>query len=74
MVVMSKEDFAPQTVIIDLTGPDGNCFVLLAHAKNLCTAFGKDFDAMRADMMAGDYEHLVAVLDREFGDVVTLLR
>ena len=59
---------------IDLTGPDGNAFVLLGHAKRLSTTHGMDGDKVCADMMNGDYEHLVRVFDSYFGHVVTLYR
>ena len=59
---------------IDLTGPDGNAFVLIGYASNLAKQLKKDEDAIKKDMQSGDYEHLVEVFDREFGDYVTLYR
>jgi hypothetical protein len=61
-------------IVIDLTGPDGNAFVLLGTAKNLAKQLGKDGSAITAEMMLGDYEHLLSVFDREFGDYVILER
>ena len=61
-------------MVIDLTGPDGNAFVLMGIAGNLAKQFGKDKDAITEEMMAGDYEHLLSVFDREFGDFVILER
>jgi len=61
-------------IIIDLTGPDGNAFVLMGTAVNLAKQLGKDGKAIREEMMAGDYEHLLSVFDREFGDYVILER
>lgn len=59
---------------IDLTGPDGNVFYLLGLAKRWSADLGKDWDAIKADATSGDYEHTLAVLEREFGEYVTFLR
>ena len=61
-------------IIIDLTGPDGNAFVLMSMAVDFARQLGKDGKAIREEMMAGDYEHLLSVFDREFGDYVILER
>lgn len=59
---------------IDLTGPDGNAFALMGYADTLARQLDKDSKAIREEMMAGDYEHLIEVFDREFGDFVVLYR
>ena len=59
---------------IDLTGPDGNAFVLIGTAGNLAKQLGLDSKAIRTEMMAGDYENLVNVFDKHFGHFVTLYR
>lgn len=61
-------------VEVDLTGPDGNAFVLLGMAKVWAEQTGKDWKAIQAEMMSSDYENLLAVLEREFGDYVTFYR
>ena len=61
-------------IIIDLTGPDGNAFTLMGMAVNFAKQLGKDGNAIREEMMAGDYEHLLSVFDREFGHFVILER
>jgi hypothetical protein len=61
-------------IIIDLTGPDGNAFTLIGMAVNFAKQLGKDGKAIREEMMAGDYEHLLSVFDREFGHFVILER
>ena len=50
-------------IIIDLTGPDGNAFVLMSMAVDFARQLGKDGKAIREEMMAGDYEHLLSVFD-----------
>jgi hypothetical protein len=59
---------------IDLTGPDGNAFVLIGTAGNLARQLGLDGKAIREEMMKGDYEHLVNTFDKHFGHFVTLYR
>lgn len=59
---------------IDLTGPDGNAYVLLGTAHRLANQLNLDAKAILAEMKAGDYEHLVATFDRHFGHIVTLYR
>jgi len=59
---------------IDLTGPDGNAFVLIGKAANLAKQLGLDSNAIQTEMMNGDYEHLVNTFDKHFGHLVTLYR
>ena len=59
---------------IDLTGPDGNAFVLIGTAGNLAKQLGLDGKAIRTEMMAGNYENLINVFDKHFGNFVTLYR
>jgi len=59
---------------IDLTGPDGNAFVLIGKAGNLAKQLGLDGKAIQTEMMNGDYEHLVNTFDKHFGHLVTLYR
>ena len=72
MTIKSREEMS--RLELDLTGEDGNAFVLLGHAKNLAKQLDKDWDSIRKEMTSGDYENLVEVFDREFGDYVTLYR
>jgi len=61
-------------VEIDLTGPDGNAFVLLGTANKLAKQLGLDGKAIQSEMMSGDYENLIKVFDKHFGEFVTLYR
>ena len=58
--------------VVDLTGPDGNAFALMGLASRLAKQLG--IESPTAEMMKGDYEHLLEVFDKNFGDFVTLLR
>lgn len=61
-------------IVIDLTGPDGNAFVLIGKAGNLAKQLGLDSKAIQAEMMSGNYDQLVKTFDKHFGDFVTLLK
>lgn len=64
----------PKKLEVDLTGPEGNAFVLLGYARQWAKQLGKDPNPILTDMQSSDYEHLVNVLDREFGNLVDFLR
>ena len=59
---------------IDLSGPDGNAFVLMGYAKNFAKQLGIPSEPIIDDMTSGDYEHLLEVFDKQFGSFVTLWR
>ena len=65
---------------IDLRGPDGNAFVLLGIAKGLCKQLennwlhDKNWEEIQKEMTSGDYEHLISVFDKYFGEYVDLYR
>jgi hypothetical protein len=71
---MIKSKKQKSGIEIDLTGPDGNAFVLIGTAGNLAKQLGLDGKAIRTEMMAGNYENLVKVFDKHFGHFVTLYR
>ena len=71
---MIKKKKQNSKIEIDLTGQDGNAFVLIGKASNLAKQLGLDQKAIRAEMMGGDYENLVKVFDNHFGQFVTLYR
>ena len=75
-MIKSKESLN-RGIEIDLTGPDGNAFVLMGYAKRFGKQVGMSdsyINEMLEKMMSSDYENLVKVFDDEFGSVVTLLR
>lgn len=61
-------------IVIDLTGPEGNAFMLLAYAKSFSQDLGKDYEELQKQMTSGDYENLIKVFDDAFGDFVILER
>jgi hypothetical protein len=64
----------PRRHIIDLTGPEGNAFVLLGIAKKYADALSLDWTPISAEMRSGDYEHLITTFDKYFGAHVDLAR
>jgi len=59
---------------VDLTGPDGNAFALMGMAKGWAKQLGKEWKPIQTEMTSGDYENLLSVLEREFGDYVIFYR
>ena len=72
MAIVSKDTTKKR--VIDLTGSDGNAFVLLGIAKGLCKQLEIEDDIILDDMRSGDYEHLITTFDNYFGDLVDLER
>jgi hypothetical protein len=62
------------TPVIDLTGPQGNAFFLMGQVGPYARRLGLDSNQIITEMKSGDYENLVAVFDRYFGDYVILER
>lgn len=61
-------------ITIDLTGPDGNAFALIVRADKFARQLGLDEKEVTKEMMSGDYENLVKVFDKYFGEFVVLYR
>jgi len=74
MAIKDRQELEDRGIEIDLSGPEGNAFVLLGHARKWARQLGKDPDAISEDMKSGNYDHLVEVLEREFGDVITIYK
>ena len=64
-------------IVIDLTGPEGNAFVLLGYAKRFAKQLGykeEEIDELMKAMQSSDYENLIQVFDDHFGHYVILQR
>ena len=77
MAIRKKEERNDHSINIDLSGPEGNAFVLLGYARNFCKQLR--YDKLRTEriieeMTLTDYEGLLYTFDREFGTFVTLWR
>lgn len=76
-MIRKKSERSNKPIIIDLTGPEGNAYSLLAYAKSFAKHLSysiSDIELMMSDMMSSDYEHLLEVFDSHFGDFVILER
>ena len=71
---MIRQKQPAEEIIVDLTGPDGNAYSLLARAKSYAQQLDLNDTAIIKDMMSKDYEHLVQVFDNHFGHFVILER
>lgn len=64
------------SMMIDLTGPDGNAFVLLGYAQKFAKSLGYSAEETQSiidRMQESDYTNLVTVFDEEFSQYVTLV-
>lgn len=69
MAIRKPSDEKPS---IDIDGPDGNAFALMGYASNLSKQMGLKTSKILTDMRSSDYEHLLKVFNKHFGDVVDL--
>jgi hypothetical protein len=76
MAIKDKSEMSSE-ITIDLTGPEGNAFVLLGYAKRFAKQLGMSgakAERIVYEMQSGDYENLLDVFDKHFGSFVTLYR
>ena len=74
MTIKLKEDMPHRKIEVDLSGSQGNAFVLLGMAKGWAKQLSLDWEPIQKDAMSGDYEHLLKVLDSHFGTFVDFVR
>lgn len=74
MAILPKSSKEESRIEIDLTGPDGNAFVLMGIAKNLAKQLKLDGEMITKEMMLGDYEDLLNTMERYFGDYIIMYR
>ena len=72
-MIRSKQE-RNEPIIIDLTGPEGNAYVLMSYAIKFSKQLGFDNGPIVEEMMSGDYENLIQVFDKHFGKFVILER
>ena len=71
---MIRKKQPKREIVIDLTGPDGNAFVLIGKAMSFARQLDLDQESIKQEMMSGDYENLLEVFDKNFGHFVILER
>ena len=75
--MIREKELTTSEIVIDLTGPEGNAFVLLGYAQRFAKQLGYDeeeIDELMEGMQSGDYENLIQVFDDHFGHYVILER
>jgi hypothetical protein len=73
-MIRERKERRGQLVLIDLSGPDGNAYSLMAYATKFAKQLNLDGNAIVTEMMTGDYENLLQVFDKHFGSYVILER
>lgn len=76
-MIKSKKEKENNLIEIDLTGPDGNAFVLINYAREIGRKIGMhkhSIEEVVSLMMRSDYESLINVFEAWFGDYVILWR
>jgi len=71
---MIREKQPTTEIVVDLTGPEGNAFVLLGYAKRWSKDLGLTWSEVKEEMTSGDYENLVLTMDKYFGHFVIFER
>ncbi len=77
MTIRCKSEKPQQKIEIDLTGPEGNAFILMNYARRWSRQLGYSEHRIKClidEMKLTTYEGLLHTFDREFGDFVTLWR
>ena len=74
MAILPRESRQEKRIEVDLTGPDGNAFVLMGIAKNLAKQLKLDGEMITKEMMLGDYEDLLQTMENYFGDHIIMYR
>ena len=75
---MIRQKQKSDKIIIDLDGPEGNAYNLIGVANNLMrkgfgrNAYDRNITDVLKEMTSGDYNNLVKVFDKHFGDMVIL--
>jgi hypothetical protein len=71
---MIKKKQKKGVIEVDLTGPQGNAFYLLGLASQLSKQMGLDKKEILEEMQSSNYENLIKVFDKHFGNIVVLYR
>lgn len=51
---------------LQLSGVDGNAFMILGKARKVALANGMDWEKINAEAQAGDYDHLLQTMMKYF--------
>ncbi|GAD91343.1 hypothetical protein VHA01S_085_00210 [Vibrio halioticoli NBRC 102217] len=73
MAIKAKLQQKIPKVTLDLSGHDGNIFVVMNLATKLAHRLGYDSKKVIDRMKQGDHKHAINVFESYFGDYVDLL-
>lgn len=73
-MIVSREEYGYRKPVIDLSGPEGNAFVLMAYAERWSRHLDVEPGMIAKEMREGDYEHLLEVFEKYFGAHCILVR
>ncbi|MFW6281202.1 MAG: hypothetical protein ACOC1O_00120 [bacterium] len=76
-MIKDRKELEIRGIEIDLSGPQGNAFVLLGYAQQYCKQLGytkEQTDELIENMKSADYDNLVNVFDKAFGDFVIIYK
>lgn len=73
-MIVSREKYKNNKPVIDLTGPEGNAFVLMAYAERWSRQLDIEPGFIAKEMREGDYEHLIQTFEKYFGSFCVLIR
>ena len=62
---------------INLSGPNGNAFCILGYVSTLGEMLGmeeNEMQSIRDEMISSDYDNLISVFVKHFGDLVIIYR
>jgi len=76
-MIVSRDQMPRRPIEIDLNGPEGNAYALMAYARRLGRQLGfsnKKIDGIIKVMMLTNYEGLLHTFELYFGDHVIMYR
>ena len=76
-MIKSAKDKKKCPIEIDLNGPGGNAFYLMGMAMNFAKQLGWSQEQkakLRVELTFSDYENLINIFDKHFGEFVILYR
>ena len=71
---MIKSKSKKTKIEIDLTGPQGNAFVLLGIARDLSIKLDLDWNYVHSEITSSDYENLIQVMEHYFRNYIIMYR
>lgn len=74
MTIKLKKDMPYRKAEVDLTGPEGNIFVIMGMAKGWAKDLGMEWDPIQKFIFEHEYDENIKYLDELFGDYVDFIK